>query len=191
MDFVARPARPGRLPRPAGLSLIEALGVMALSGLLLAQALPSLHRAQADRRLEGASLALRTDLQWLRQASLARQESLRWQWADQPGAGSCHLLHRGPAGACQCDPAGGPPRCNPEGEALRQTHWPAALGLRLQANVAGLAVDPALGTVTPAGTLRVVQAQGRELRLVVSALGRVRLCEAGARAGAGAGHASC
>lgn len=173
----------------AGVSLVEALAVLALVTLLAAHGLPALEQARAQRRLEGAALALRADLQWLRQASLARQESLRWQWTDAPGQGSCHLLHRGPAGSCHCDPQGGPPRCSAEGEALRQTRWPAQHGLRLQANVAGLAVDPGLGTVTPSGTLRLVQAGGGELRLVVSALGRVRVCAAGASGSPG--HAPC
>jgi type IV fimbrial biogenesis protein FimT len=66
--------------------------------------------------------------------------------------------------------------CSPGASEIRTVRLPATDRVQVQANVASILFDPVHGTSTPTGTVRVIGANGRELRHVVNVMGRVRTC---------------
>jgi type IV fimbrial biogenesis protein FimT len=46
----------------------------------------------------------------------------------------------------------------------------------MQSNVASMALDGDKGTVSPTGTVKLLGAQGSEVRVIVNIMGRVRAC---------------
>ncbi len=60
--------------------------------------------------------------------------------------------------------------------------------LAVAANVGSMVFDPLHGTVSPTGTLRLVDADGRVVHHIVNIVGRVRSCAAGI---AVAGYGAC
>lgn len=158
-----------------GLSLTEVLIALAITVILLGQALPTL-RSMLDRRaLEAAAAQLETDLQLARAEAVARNEVLRLDVVPRDdGSARCYVLHDGPAGACRCGDDGAAV-CGGGASAIRSVGLPASAGPALHSNVASMAFDATKGTVTPTATLRWSNAAG-ELRLVVNVMGRIRSC---------------
>jgi type IV fimbrial biogenesis protein FimT len=126
------------------------------------------------RRFDGIASQLASDLQFTRISAVARNQSLRFS-LPADAAGSCYVIHTGKADACRCG-ASGPAACSPGASEIRTVRLPAADRVLVQANVASILFDPVHGTSTPTGTLRVIGANGRELRHVVNVMGRVRSC---------------
>jgi type IV fimbrial biogenesis protein FimT len=167
------------LPRTQrGLSLVESLMAMAVVAVATGTTLPGFQQALEQRRLEGAASQLHTDLQLARSEAVARNHTLRISFGSSAG-GSCYVVHTGTAGSCSCD-ASGAPVCTGGAEALRSMHFAAAGQVQLQSNVSSMVLDPAKGTVSPTGTLRVLGAEGRAVHVVVNIMGRARKCSPGA-----------
>ncbi len=160
--------------RQRGVTLIELCIVAAVLAVVAATALPGLQTLIDGRRLGGTAGQLGADLQLVRVEAIARNEPLRLTLSQTP-SGSCYLLHTGDAADCRCDD-GGVARCHGLGTALKTTLVPLADRVAISANVRSLLFDPLHGTVTPTATLRVLGADGREIRHVVNVLGRVRSC---------------
>lgn len=180
---------PSTRTRTSGLTLVELLVGLAIGSVLIGLGAPAWQDQLERRRLEGGLQHLRSELQLLRLDAVARQQTLRLGFGEGPGLGSCFVSHTGPGGACTCNPADGSLHCSPGAQALRSQHWPAASKVALSSNVASLAVSPLLGTLSPSATLKLVDSRGRELRAVLSVMGRVRSCQAGGRALPG--HPAC
>ncbi len=165
------PTRPTH--RQAGLSLVDALITLAVAGILLGAALPSLQPMLQRRHLEGAAAQLETDLQLARSAAVAANLVLRLDVLTGPAA-HCYVLHDGPAGSCACGDDGAPV-CEAGVTSWRSVHFGAGSPVRLASNAASIAFDPVKGTVTPTATLRLDSAAG-QLRTVVNVMGRIRSC---------------
>ncbi|HEY1091740.1 MAG TPA: GspH/FimT family pseudopilin, partial [Burkholderiaceae bacterium] len=90
-----------------GLTLIETLVSLTISGLLSAQAIPSLREFQQRQRLESVTQSFVTDLQQARSLAVSQGESIQLHFSPQAG-GSCYVLHTGKKGDCECDAAGHP-----------------------------------------------------------------------------------
>ncbi|MDP4300075.1 GspH/FimT family protein [Leptothrix discophora] len=160
-----------------GHTLIEALLVLAVIGLLLGALRPGWQEHLARRRVEAASAQLQADLDLLRAAAIAQNEGLRLTFRSS-AAGSCYLLHSGEADRCACDADGQGvlmPRCEHGARLLQARTW-RPTELTLQANISSLRVDPRQGSVSPSGSIELRGPGLPALRHVVNLLGRVRLC---------------
>lgn len=157
-----------------GISLIESCTVLAIIAVLAASAVPSYREARVRKTVEGAAGELAAQLHYARTEAQARSNAVRMSLYTS-AAGSCALVHTGLAADCQCQP-GAATSCSGAATALRQLALDAGSGVQLQSNAASMLFDPLHGTVTPAGTWRVVSASSGSLHHVVNILGRVRTC---------------
>lgn len=156
-----------------GFSLLELTIVLALVAILAASALPSLHGMLMQRALNGRANELATDLQYLRNEALARNEGLSIS-IQSGAAGSCYVLHSGSTRNCDClSPEGA--RCSGEARSFKSVFLPAAAAVQF-GKAGSMRFDPVHGTSTPAGSVDVQDTQGHVIRHVVNSLGRVHSC---------------
>lgn len=181
-SLASRRVRPGSR-RPTGFTVVEAAVVLVITALLATLAWPSMQSVIDGHRLDGAARRLAAHLQQARFEALGRNEAVQLSVLDDGAGGSCYLVHSGPRAACSC--AGG---CSTEAVLLEAVQLPVEGRLRLSAPASSLRFDPQLGTCTPAGTLRLMAADGRSVHHVVNVIGRVRSCSPGAQA---SGYAPC
>ncbi len=171
-----RPAHPsGRCP--IGHTLLEALVVLLLIGILLSAVLPGWTEHLARRRVEAASALLQADLAELRSAAIARDTGLRMTFR-RHAQGSCYLVHEGDPDLCDCpvdDQAEPAPRCATGAHLLQGRSWRAD-DLVVQANITSFRADPRVGSISPSGSVELRAPGLQPLRHVVNLLGRVRLC---------------
>jgi type IV fimbrial biogenesis protein FimT len=162
--------------RQGGVTLVESMLAVAIMGLAVSATVPSFVTATEKRRLEGEAAQLRTDIHLARSESVRANQTLRLT-VSSGSSGSCYVIHTGSASACPCL-TDAPPVCTKGAQALRSVRLPANSPIRLSSNVASMVFDPQHGTTSPTGTMRLTSPQGRELRLVVNIMGRVRTCAA-------------
>ncbi len=166
----------GGAARAGGFTLIEGGIVLAVLAIVAGLGAPSLRDLIDARRLHGAANALAGDLHFVRVEAVARQTPLRLSL--RPLAdGSCYVIHTGAADRCDCAGVEGPARCSGGAMAIRTVRLAATDRVAVQANVGSLLYDPARGTTTPTGTLKVVGGSSqRAVHHVVNVMGRVRSC---------------
>ncbi len=157
-----------------GITLVEACVTLAIATIVTTGAAPSMQQLLDARRFDGTASQLASDLQFTRISAVARNQRLRFS-LQTDATGSCYVIHTGSAGACPCGDSG-PAVCDSGATEIRTVRLPASDRVLVQANVASILFDPVHGTSTPAGTLRVIASNGRELRHVVNVMGRVRTC---------------
>ena len=162
------------MKKQRGITLVESCVTLAVAAIVAAGAAPSMEQLLDARRLDGAASQLLSDLQFTRISAMARNQRIRFS-LQADATGSCYVIHTGSADACRCG-ASGQVACSPGASEIRTVRLPAADRVLVQANVASILFDPVHGTSTPAGTFRVISANGRELRHVVNVMGRVRTC---------------
>ena len=160
--------------RQRGLSLVECLAALAVVAIVVGLSVPSMGAAIERRNLEGAAAQLRTDIHMARAEALAHNRNMRIGFVSTT-AGSCYVVHTGTAAECTCQP-GLVPQCGNGVQVVRSASFLAAGPLAMRSNVASMVLDAGRGTVSPTGTLRFTGRQGREVRLVVNIMGRVRFC---------------
>jgi type IV fimbrial biogenesis protein FimT len=161
-----------------GITLIEVCIVIAVAMVLLGNSLPSLQSTLTRRTLEGHAAELAGDVHYWRSQAVASNRTLRISFRADAG-GSCYVVHSGSAGACACNPDGSP-QCLADAQAFKAVFLPASRRVRLQSNVGSMVFDPALGTTTPTGTLRLIDDKGRAIHHVINIMGRLRSCSPGA-----------
>ena len=169
-----------------GITLVEACVTLAVAAVVATGAAPSMQQLLDARRFDGIASQLASDLQFTRISAVARNQRLRFS-LQTDAAGSCYVIHTGSADTCRCG-VSGPAICNAGASEIRTVRLPATERVLVQANVASILFDPVHGTSTPAGTVRVIGANGRELRHVVNVMGRVRTCSAQGNTG---GYRAC
>jgi type IV fimbrial biogenesis protein FimT len=174
--------------RQQGLSLIEGLATLCILSIVAGSALPGFEAQHRMHLLKGTAELLETDLQLARSEAVARNQPVRLTL--NPGgavAGSCYIVHTGPAEACRCD-AGQAPQCDAPAQVLRGVSIHPDGPVQVRSTVRSILFDGTLATSTPTATLRVVAAGGASLHQVVNVLGRVRSCAPG---GSVAGYRPC
>jgi type IV fimbrial biogenesis protein FimT len=168
-----------KIPRPTaiaprGITLIESLAVLCIVAIILGSALPSFARMAEKRQLEGTVAQLATDIQHVRSLAVAENNGHRLAFGHGP-AGSCYVVHTGPAQGCRCE-ATGAVQCVGEASARRSVFFPADGPVQVRANVGSILFHPVHGTSTPTGTLRVVARSGASVHQIVNLMGRTRAC---------------
>lgn len=183
---MSRSPRPNQPRRQRGASMLECLIVTTVATLLTGGAVTGYDEARRIRHLEGAASQLRTDVLLVRSLAVVQNRGLRMGFG-AGAAGSCYVIHSGPARACTCS-GDGQTQCQAGAQLLRSVHLPASLPAQLQSNVSSILFDADLGTSTPTGTLRLSLPNGAALHQVVNIMGRVRSCSP---APALRGYAAC
>ncbi len=156
-----------------GVTLIEAAATMAVVAIAASTAVPGFQGLVERKRLEGVATQLATDLQYVRTAAVARNESLRVSFHAAP-AGSCYVIHTGAKALCSCS-GPEPAACSADAVQIKTVWLPAAQQVGVTASVGSILFDPLHGTSTPAGTARVTGPRGA-IHHVVNVMGRVRTC---------------
>ena len=157
-----------------GFTLIEASAVLAITTVLATAAAPGVQELINARRLDNATTQLASDIHLTRTAALVRNQAVRLSFVSR-SAGSCYVIHTGSAGACDCG-GDGPAVCQGSAREIKTVALNDADRVRISANVSSMLFDPMHGTSTPTGTLRVIGADGREVRHIINIMGRVRSC---------------
>jgi prepilin-type N-terminal cleavage/methylation domain-containing protein len=165
---------------PRGFTLIEAMLVIAVVAILLTAGLPSFSALIDRHRLRGAAAELHAALLLARAEALRRGTAVSVAFGGETDGGWCHALSD--QGPCDCL---APAACTLGGEPVRASHGDGFRGVQLSAGFAtpsSATFHPARGTASP-GTVRLgLDGNDEEIRIVVSSLGRIRLCATGAAA---------
>ena len=166
-----------------GFTLVELLTVLAVLGVLLAVAAPSLADMLNRRRVEAIASTLGADLAYARSEGGLRARAITMRFASDAQT-SCYVVHvQGKIGICNC--------LNPPG-----SECPGGFANQLPLKVSrfsatsGVALVPAVGSstitfVTPhaalaneaGATVAVVGNRGYKLEARVSGLGRILVCD--------------
>lgn len=173
----ARAPRRPLLRALRGLTLVETLTCAAIVGIALACAVPSWATYREQRALDGQVAQVVADLQYARQASITAAEPVRFS-VPAAGGGRCYVVHTGARDACACG-ADGAATCDADAQLLRLGTVGGDSGLQLRTRTASFLIDPTYGTVTPTGSLRVVDRHARDVQVIVNLAGRIRTCSVG------------
>lgn len=170
MNAMTHPARPKR-----GLTLIELVAVLGLLATLMMLALPSATGVVARHRLKAAAESLAHDLADLRFESAQRGTTLHLRF-DRSGDWCYALAHSSP---CDCRSGRS---CQ-----LKTVHARDYPGVRL-VEAADAQFLPLGGAVESGGGALLESADGSQLRVALTRLGRPKVCAPG---GAVSGYAAC
>jgi type IV fimbrial biogenesis protein FimT len=158
-----------------GVTLIEAGITTSVVAIAATLGVPSFTQMRDARALEGVSAELGHDLQYVRSESVARNQSLRLTVHNLPEGGACYVIHTGAASDCTCA-HDGTAQCAGGKLPLKSVAILPSRGVSLATNSRSMAWAPTMGTVSPAGTLRLSLSDGRSIHHVVSIVGRSRAC---------------
>jgi type IV fimbrial biogenesis protein FimT len=154
-----------------GFTLIETVVVVAVTGIVMTTAMPSLNGLIDAQRIHGAASQMASDLQFARSEAVLRNQGV---WVSFQADAACYVIHTGTADQCRCSTSG-PAHCEGDAQAIKTVALDSER-INLQSNVASLRFDPLHGTASPATTLRVIGPHGRAVHQVVNIMGRVRSC---------------
>ena len=175
--------------RQRGLTHVESLIALAVVAVVMGTALPSFEQARERRHVEGVAAQVRTTVLHARSLAVTQDRAVRLR-VETGAAGSCYVVHTGPVNACTCLLTGDAV-CTPAGRSFHSLYLARSGPVALSANVGTMLFDPTLGTTSPTGTFSIQGRAGAELRQVVSIMGRVRTCSAGAPGMRLNGYAAC
>lgn len=149
---------------------------LAVVAALASAGLSLLGGSSRQRKLEALAAELAADLRAARTEAVLRNASVSFT-VNSSAAGSCYVVHTGPANACDClaGPQAHASLCVSGAQDIKTVRLPAG-AMSLQANVATMTFDPVNGTTTPAGTLSLIGMRGETIRHIVNVMGRVRSC---------------
>lgn len=162
-----------------GFTLFEWLITAALVAVVLAISTPAMLQFVARNRIAGAAQALSTNLKLARSESIRRGAPIYVRF--QPGTDWCSGLHESPQCDCTVTDSSAENACTlavTDAAELRITTSDDFPGVIISASSFFQEVtlfDPVRGTARP-GTLRLSGYQDAELRVILSMLGRVRIC---------------
>jgi type IV fimbrial biogenesis protein FimT len=194
------------LPHPRGLTLVEVLVVIALVGVLIALAAPSMRDLIAAKRVQGITNELVTDMQYARSEAARRSRDVRIGFGATDQL-TCYALYiepevapgalpasgvNGGLGTCDCTRTPGVNVCTAEdGDRRREiktVQVPRSLGVSFSASSAdgptlnfgavsaGLVSASAPGAAPAAFDVTVTATPRGQLRTSVSTSGRPSVC---------------
>jgi type IV fimbrial biogenesis protein FimT len=173
-------------PQQRGVTLIEAMSVVAILSIVCGTALPSFTSLRQRAELAGVAAQVETDVQFARSQATAFGHPVQLTLRESGGA-TCYMVHTGPAAQCSCGGTAAA-ACSGDSELLRSVSLAASGDVQVRSASKSIAFDPVRGTATPTATLRVEARDGRAIHQVINLLGRVRSCSPGGRL---AGEATC
>jgi type IV fimbrial biogenesis protein FimT len=165
---------PATARRERGVTLTECCVSIAIAAVMVMVALPAFSDILKKRHLEGRASELSADLQLLRTEAVARNVVTRITVSSDL-RGDCYVLHTGDAGECQCN-GETPATCDAGAHAIKSVFFPAAGPVRLATEEPSTGIAPVRGNAISMNTFTLTDEQGREVRHVISTLGRVRSC---------------
>lgn len=156
--------------RSRGLTLLELLVCGAIVAIVSLIAAPAYNQLRHDNALVGATVALATELRQIQTEATKRQTSAS---ANIISLGTTWCMGQSIGTGCNCTV---PMSCAIDGSE-RVTRSDSFTGITLTPNVSGgrFSFQPQRGTVT-AGNIELASPRGRRLRVVVSGIGRIRIC---------------
>lgn len=160
--------------RVRGFSLIEVLVTIAVLAIIVSVGLPSFLDMLGKQRLKGAAEAIYSDLQLTRMEAIKRNTNVFLSFQGSGTEAWCYAMSAG--AACDCTTAGS---CQVEaGVNSRVVDGGNFDGVTLTENFTADATlfNPDRGTTNRSGTVRVSLADGRSIDVVLTTLGRVRIC---------------
>jgi len=186
---MARPrdqrCRPGGAHASAGYTLLEALTVVSVLAILLASSLPSFRGLALRSELKNAADRLRSDMGEARATARERGQAVYLSFVrSSDGANWCWGLSLAPGCNCNTDDVADAAYCHLDRDAA--TAAPLLHVVRSEAFRSVLLAQPSFGTALRFSAVRAdlvagnvafsSAASGEAVRVVVSALGRLRLC---------------
>ena len=148
--------RTSHKPQQRGVSLIEAMSVVAILSIVCGTALPSFTALRQRADLAGVAAQLETDAQFARSQATAMGHPVRLTLRESAGA-TCYMVHTGPAAQCECGSAEATASCNGQAELLRSVSLPASGGVPSTTRALAAPSEPAApgaGSVSVASTPR-------------------------------------
>ena len=178
--------------RRAGFTLIETMIVIALLGILLALAAPSMREMIEVRRLRAINSQLVTDLQYARGEAISRRALARLDFKNTASQ-SCYTIYTSPGRAIRCDcTLGAGMACAPGSGAIeiRSVVIPKSLGSEVVIPLPqrrSVGFEPAMGSLVAIpidfDPLPIPQYQietqidaARKFRIVLNQSGRPAVC---------------
>ena len=164
-----------------GFTLIEALVVVTIIGILAALTVPAFTKMLERNRVKGAAESMFNDLQLARTEAIKRNQEIAVQFSGAgPTTNWCYGLRVDDGTACDCTEtdATAADACQIDG-VLRVTRSADYPDVSFQTNLTGARTEfePRQGLANVAGTNRLVL-KADQLRVIVSTIGRVKICTA-------------
>ncbi len=157
-----------------GLGLIEVFFTLALSGVLLAAAIPAIKDWALRYRTQATAQSVMSDIQQARSEAVMRVTAVQLRFSRHAN-GTCYVMHTGDSGTCRCSDLG-QAVCTTSGQVLRVNWIPSQQRLSVRANVSNMSFQSRQGAVTSTGSIDIAADDGRTIRHIVSIAGRVRSC---------------
>ncbi|MFD2111466.1 GspH/FimT family pseudopilin [Thiorhodococcus fuscus] len=166
-----RPTEPRR-PRPdtSGFTLLELLVTFAVIAILLTVALPSMRAMLQRNHLKAAAQSIAEDLQWTRSESIKRNRELQVRF-DSDRETWCYGIGETENTACDCQPTAAPS----DACALKRVSGADYPNVTLAATFNTTQFKPRRATAIN-GSITVTAETGASLRVILSRLGRIRIC---------------
>ncbi|MDC8786371.1 prepilin-type N-terminal cleavage/methylation domain-containing protein [Roseateles koreensis] len=163
---LARTRNSKRRGKSCGFTLLEMAIVIAITGILLAVAIPSYQHMLQRRQLRQVAELLALDLRHARELSVSENSAIFINY--NAGKQWCWGLSR----AKPCDCAGTSPQGRCELSHMDNTHYPHVLLDAAQ----DAAFSPGLGQVAQSGAAALRTEAGQNLRVVLNPMGRTHIC---------------